>query len=342
MDSLTQGLLGAAAAQALMGRRVKKAWLVGAVGGLLPDVDVFVRSASDPLLAIEVHRQFTHALVFIPLGGLLASLPWILQKRYRSEWKPILLAAIAAYGTHGLLDACTTYGTQLFWPFSSYRVAWDLISIVDPIFTLALLIGVIGSARGDRRRPAAIALGFCAAYLLICFIQEERASDVRNIIAEARGHDLVRADAFPTIGNNLVWRSLYQSGDSLFADRIRITWMGRAKWTAGSSFAALSDPPRSAHADARIRRDFERFSWFSAGWVARDPADSTVYADARYSLRTDEFDPIWGVRFHPGERVPTEWVNRSRDRSISWSDLWLEVTGKDSSYMPVPVSGSER
>lgn len=342
MDSLTQGLLGAAAAQALMGRRVERAWLVGAVGGLLPDADILIRSASDPLLAIEYHRQFTHALVFIPVGGLIAALPWIVRKRHRRNRKEIVAAAIVAYATHGLLDACTTYGTQLFWPFSSYRVAWNLISIVDPIFTIALIIGLVWSTSGNRRQPAAIALAFCLLYLFAGGIQRERAVAARDRIAATRGQTPVRADAFPTIGNNLVWRSLYQSGDSLYADRIRVPWLGSPEWTEGLSVAALSDPPPSATNNPRIRRDFQRFSWFSAGWLARDPTDSTVIGDARYSMRTEAFEPIWGVRFHPNEPTPTEWVDRTRDRSISLADLWAEITGTDPAYTPVSSDGRKR
>ena len=160
MDPLTQGLLGAAAAQALVGKQLGgRAWLIGAVGGVLPDADVFIGSAEDPLLAVEVHRQFTHALAFIPVGGAVAGTPWLLRKKYRYQWKPVLGAAVAGYATHGLLDACTTYGTQLLWPFSSLRVAWNCISIVDPVFTLVLLAGVAGAAWARRRAPAAVALG---------------------------------------------------------------------------------------------------------------------------------------------------------------------------------------
>ena len=65
--------------------------------GILPDADVFITSASDPLLAIEYHRGFTHALAFIPLGGAIAALPWLAAKKNRRQWKPVMGAALAAY-----------------------------------------------------------------------------------------------------------------------------------------------------------------------------------------------------------------------------------------------------
>lgn len=339
MDPLTQGLLGAAASQALLGKQLGgKAWLIGAVGGLLPDADVFIRSKADPLLEVEYHRGFTHALSFIPIGGAVASLPWLLRKKYRSQRKPVLGAALAGYATHGLLDACTTYGTQLYWPFSSARAAWNCISIVDPIFTFVLLVGVVWAAVARSRRPAAAALVLCLLYLGLGVVQRERALAAQEVVAEARGHVPVRQAVFPTIGNLLVWRSLYEASDSLHADRIRVPIGDRPKWTPGSRVPALAAGDLSAdlRADDRIVRDFERFRWFSGGWVALAPADERVIGDARYSLRTESFDPIWGVRFDPTERPPTEWVDRTNAREMRLSELWNEIRGEDPGYRPLP------
>lgn len=339
MDPLTQSLLGAAASQALFGRRLgKKAWLIGAVGGLLPDADVFIRSEADPLLEVEVHRGFTHALTFIPVGGAVASLPWLLRKRYRSRWKPVLGAAVTGYATHGLLDACTTYGTQLLWPFSSVRAAWNCISIIDPVFSLILLIGVVWGATTRRRFPAAAALGLCLLYLGLGVVQRERALDAQDRIAASRGHMPVRQAAFPTIGNLIVWRSLYEARGRLYADRIRVPIVGAPAWTKGSTVARVTveDLSPELRSDERIVRDFERFRWFSGGWVARAPGDRRVIGDARYSLQTDSFDPIWGVRFDPGSNRPTEWVNRTDAREMRLSELWNEIRGDDPGYRPLP------
>ncbi|GAB1411814.1 hypothetical protein MASR1M97_05500 [Candidatus Desulfobacillus denitrificans] len=119
MDPLTHGLLGAVAAKAVLGRRLGHAgWMIGAAAGMLPDVDFFIHSDADPLLNIEHHRQFTHAFAAIPLGGALAALPWLTFRKYREQWRGVLAASLIGYATHGVLDACTTYGTHLLWPFS--------------------------------------------------------------------------------------------------------------------------------------------------------------------------------------------------------------------------------
>lgn len=330
MDLITQGVIGAAAAQALVGPRLRpSAWMIGAIGGLLPDADVFIRSAADPLLAIEYHRQFTHSFVFVPAAGFIAALPWLATRRGRDEWRGVLAAGTAGAATHGLLDACTTYGTQLFWPFTTMRIAWDWIAIVDPIFTITLLVGAIIAVRRRTRRPAAIAFALALAYIGLGALQQSRALDVQAEVARTRGHEIVRGDAFPTIANNIVWRSLYQAGDSLHADRIRVPWIGSPTWAPGASVRRILETDLSIEerATPRIVDDFRRFAWFSSDWIARAPGDTAVIGDVRYSLRTNAFDPIWGIRFHPGRAIPTEWVDRTRDRKLSVGELWREVMG---------------
>ncbi len=339
MDPVTQGLIGAAAAQVAFGRRLgPRAMLIGAVAGVLPDADIFIRSASDPLLAVEYHRQFTHALSFIPVGGVIAALPWLARRANRAMWKPIAGAGIVGYATHGLLDSCTTYGTQLFWPFSNFRVAFHAISIIDPIFTATLLAGCIIAAVRKSYRPAAIALAVCVAYLAAGAVQRERASSVQQRVAASRGQTIARGEVFPTIGNNLVWRSLYRSGDTLYADRIRVPWFGEPKFTPGTSVSAVDESGLTPEqlASRRVVNDFRRFAWFSDGWLARDSKDASVIGDVRYSLRTDAFEAIWGIRFHPERAVPTEWIDMSRNRDIRPADLWSEINGTDPDYRSIP------
>jgi inner membrane protein len=341
MDPLTQGLLGAAAAHAVFGRRLgTRAMLVGAVAGVIPDADVFIRSASDPLLAIEVHRQFTHSFAFIPVGGIVAALPWLARRANRDAWKPILGASIAGYATHGLLDACTTYGTQLFWPFSRLRVAFHAISIIDPVFTIALVVGLVLAALRKSPRPAAVALAVCLAYLATGAVQKGRALDVQERVAVSRQHEITRGAVFPTVGNQLVWRSLYQSGGTLHADRLRVPPLGEPTFVPGMSVPLTEESSLSPDEseNERVVRDFRRFRWFSDGWLARDAGDPSVIGDVRYSMRTDAFEAIWGVRFHPDRAIPTEWVDLSRQRRIRTGDLWGEITGRNARYREIPAA----
>src|SRR6056300_1337691 len=142
MDPVTQGALGAAVAVSkARPQQITGAILLGALAGMAPDLYVAIRSSSDPLLFLEYHRQFTHSLLFIPFGALLCALVLHpLSARwsglaFRQAWMFCLLG----YATHGLLDACTTYGTLLLWPFSDARIGWNSSSVVGRLFTLPLL-----------------------------------------------------------------------------------------------------------------------------------------------------------------------------------------------------------
>ncbi|NAW94554.1 metal-dependent hydrolase, partial [Vibrio sp. V42_P2S4T144] len=124
MDPLTQGLLGAALPLAVSNKRnLAVVGVLGVVSGMAPDLDVLIRSSTDPLLYLEYHRQFTHSLLFIPFGSFICALllyPLFAKKRglsFRQSWFYCALG----YSTHALLDACTSYGTQLLWPISNTR-----------------------------------------------------------------------------------------------------------------------------------------------------------------------------------------------------------------------------
>jgi inner membrane protein len=340
VDPLTHALLGASVSRVALARPLgRAAWLPGAVGALLPDADALIRSASDPLMYAEFHRHFTHSLAFVPLGGLIAALPWLLRGQPPGRRLAYYGAATAGYATHGFLDAATTYGTLLFWPFSGARVGFSWISIVDPLFTVVLLIGVALALWRRSAAPVAAALVLCALYLGSGSMQRERALAAQERIAAERGHLLVRSEAFPTFGNQIIWRSLYEAADSLHFDRVRVPWLGRGGWVPGTAEPMLrhGDLPEEVRSHPRLRRDLRRFSWFASDWLALDPADPTVIGDARYSSTAAAFSPVWGIRLDgsvPGGS--TEWIDRSRSRDLEAPSLFAEVLGRSPALQPLP------
>jgi inner membrane protein len=339
MDPVTHALAGAAAARVALARPLGRfAWIPGAAGALLPDADALIRSAADPLLYAEFHRHFTHSLAFTPIGGTIAALPWLLRAKYRRHRTLYAAAASIGYGTHGVLDALTTWGTRLLWPFSDARVAWNWIPIVDPIFTLILLTGVAVALWQRASRPAAIALAFAAAYVAAGALQNARARDVQARMAAARGHVVERAAVLPGFGNIVVWRSIYEAGGTLHMDRLRVPWWGTPTFSPGYVATPLRerDLPASVSAHLRLRRDFHRFVTFAGGWVARAADDPGLVGDARYSSADDRFEPVWGIRFQPEGVVPIEWVDRSAQRRIDLHRLWAEVVGRDPRHRPIP------
>jgi len=345
MDTLSHALLGAALGQVAFGRKLGwRATAISVVAAELPDVDFFIHSAADPLLNIELHRHFTHSFAFSPVIAFAAVLPWFFRDAFREQRLALFLCGLLACWSHILLDACTSYGTQFLVPFSQQRFGWDFISIIDPVFTLGLLAGLVVNAIIVHRSlpPSApayrwvwAALGFCAAYLALGAVQKSRAHAAQAELARARGHRIERTEAMPTLGNHLVWRSLYLNDGRIHSDRLRVPWFGAVTVREGNSLPLVTQRDLSPAEAARngLQRSFERFAHFSDGWIARAPGDATVIGDMRYSLSAKAFDPIWGIRFTaPGAPTEVEWVNRSRDRRISFAELWAEIIGANPEY----------
>jgi inner membrane protein len=342
VDPLTHILLGASLGYATFGSRLgRTAALAGGLAAFAPDADVFIRSAADPLIAIEHHRGFTHSLPFAPVGAAIVAALWCFRPAWRTRaWRPLWLCCLLGYVSHALLDAATTYGTQLLWPFSSRRTGWDVIAIIDPLFTVVLLLGLAWGLIAQRRRVCVTALALGGCYIAFGSIQHTRAIAAQQTLASARGHRIERFEVMPTLANNIVWRALYSDGRRIFSDRIRVGWFSSATVREGWSVPLLRVNELSAAESARNRhRSFERFAWFSDHWVARSPADATLLADMRYSLSAEAFDPIWGIRFNPPDAAnEVAWINRARDRQIKPGDLWREITGADPRFKPLPLA----
>ncbi|MCP4388431.1 MAG: metal-dependent hydrolase [Gammaproteobacteria bacterium] len=298
MDLLTQGLLGAALAQA--GAKKNEARLAAAAGfvaAIMADADVLISSAQDPLLNIEYHRHFSHSLIFIPLGGLLtALLLWPFLRR-RLSFGRLLLFTLLGYATAGLLDACTSYGTHLLWPFDDVRIAWSIIAIVDPVFSLVLLVALGFGLRRCKPTAARIGLVFAGAYLLIGVWQHHRAYEAAIELAGQRGHEVERVLVKPTMANLLLWRSVYQSAGLFHIDAIRIGLFSDNRIYPGTQarrFVPERDKPGLV-AGSPLSHDIRRFFILSNDFVAEDPARDNVLIDVRYSMLPTRLAPLWGI-----------------------------------------------
>ncbi|MGA8891940.1 MAG: metal-dependent hydrolase [Anaeromyxobacteraceae bacterium] len=343
MDTVTQFVIGAAAGQLVGGRALgRKAALVGGLAGWLPDADVLIRSAADPLLAIEQHRGFTHALLFTPVGAAVVAAPFLLHRAGRAKAGAVYAAALAGWATHAPLDACTSYGTQLLWPLSDLRVAWNVVSIVDPMITLPLILGVVLAAWLRRAWPAAAALAVALAWIGVGAIQHARAADAQQALADARGHQVVRALVDPSLGNMVVWRSLYQTPDGrLHADAIRLPLAGgpvTVRQGASTPVVGAEEieslPAASPEAMARAARVW---FWFTDGWVGRLPGAGVVLADHRYAADPAGLEPLWAMTLRPQDAAAP--VSRSSPRlgGRGMIDLWREVVGQDRRHVPLPA-----
>jgi len=332
MDPLTQGALGAALPQATRNKtHVGIAGALGFLAGMAADLDILIRSETDPLLFLDYHRQFTHALIFIPVGGMLCALAlhWIVGRRWQLTYPRAFLFCSLGYAMHALLDSATSYGTMLFWPFSDERYSWSIVSIVDPLFTLPIVVLVV--LAGLRRKPALarIALAWAAIYLVTGVLQHQSALAMGREIAASRGHTPIRLEVKPSFANILVWKTIYETQDRFYVDAVRAGPLPRV-------FAGVSLPKLEYDRDlpwldpaSQQAQDIERFRWFSDGFVAKDPRHPKRIIDVRYSFVPNDVNALWSIELVP-EAPPTSHVRYRTHRDQAGENLgmlWRMVSG---------------
>ena len=179
MDSLTQLTFGAACGEAVLGKKIgRKALVWGAVLGTLPDLDVFI-PLGGPVNDFVYHRGFSHSLILLAL--LSPMIAWLIAnvhpdtKRYYRRW---VLLSFLVLEASVLLDLLTIYGTQIFWPFDTTPMAVPILFIIDPLFTIPILSGVLAalvlkrtSTLGQRLNMVGLVLSL--AYLVWAFSAAE-------------------------------------------------------------------------------------------------------------------------------------------------------------------------
>jgi inner membrane protein len=338
MDPVTQGVLGVTAAQLTATRQQKiAAAVLGFFSGMAADLDVLIRSSNDPILFLEYHRHFTHALIFIPFGALACALVfrWVFRAwfaRQRLRFSRIYLFCFAGYASHAVLDACTTYGTQLFWPFSSTRVAWNNVSVVDPLFTLPLIIIITAAVWRKSSKLAVLASAFAVAYLGLGLLQNNRALQVAEQLALSRGHQPINLGVKPSFANLLVWKSVYEHAGSYYVDAVRV--FGTVKIYPGGATPKLE---LRSHFDwldpnSQQAKDIERFRWFSNDHLGIDPNNAQRIIDIRYSMVPNRFDGMWGISLDKkaNQSAHVSWNSvrpQGAEMSQSVSELWQMIRG---------------
>ena len=329
MDPVSQGALGAAFAQTNQQKEklVAAAW-IGCAAGMAPDLDVLIQSSTDPLLFLEFHRHFTHALIFIPVGAAIVAFALYRLVKHRLSPTEAYLAALLGYATHGLLDACTTYGTQLLWPFSDARIAWNNVSVVDPALTIPLLACVILTARTKRRAFAVTGISWVIAYLLLGVFQMERAEAVGAKLAEQRGHTPNRLTTKASFANLIVWKSIYEFEGQYYVDGVRVA--GSSEHCSGTNIPKLDITRDLPFLDENSQQaeDVERFRWFSDDYLA--PWGQHSVTDIRYSLLPHQVDPMWGITLSPSASPNdhVEWWSNREARAAALDQFQALLMGE--------------
>lgn len=289
MDSLTQIALGATLAAAIAPREQRRrAVLYGAALGTLPDLDVLV-DFGDPIADFTRHRSFSHSLFVL---SALAPLLWWLAQRLdtalREAPRRWLLLFWLALVTHPLLDAMTIYGTQLLWPFDPTPWGVGSVFIIDPLYSLPLLVAMALAWRSplaaSTQRALPLALALSTAYLGWSVLAQRHVQAHARAALGAGEHQLL---ALPSAFNTLLWRVLVREPGgyreaylSLLVDESPGPWRRFA--SADEWVPALAGQP-----------GFERLRWFTRGfWSLQRQDEALLLTDLRMGS-----EPAYVFRF---------------------------------------------
>ena len=330
MDIVTQIALGAAVGEATLGRKVGwRAPLWGGLCGLLPDLDVLWPFA-DPVSAFTWHRGYTHALAVLVLATPVVAWAAVrfhpATRPFRRSW---LLLAFLALVTHPLLDCFTVYGTQIFLPFSVLPVGWSTIFIIDPAFSVPVILGVLAAlvlsrerGLGHRLNHAGLAIG--VAWLALTLVIK---AHVDRVAGDSLPAGVTRYLTTPSPFNAVLWRVVAMTGEgrylegyySLLDSEPRVSFASRP---AGHE---RLEPLRNAAAVARL-------IWFSRGFFSGRELGSGEIVISGLRMGFDErlvFSFVVGRR--EGEAIEPAPVRRRPGPDFppgTWAALGERILGR--------------
>lgn len=335
MDSLSQIVLGSSISALItpVAHR-RQALLAGAILGTIPDLDVIPLSlfSLDPVAKMTWHRGPSHSLFLLPLLGWLI---WLACKRW---WRPVreaprswFYAIQLALITHPLLDAFTIYGTQLWWPVPSRPVMIGSMFIIDPLYTLPLLIAcglaLFWPARPMAQRSLRVALVVSTACLAWSVAAQTWVDRIAHTQLAKIGLENAPRSVSPAGPTTLLWRVIVMTPEgflegqhSLFVDKKPVQFAAFP-----SNVAALS---QVAHHPA-----VQRIAWFNHGFMkAESRGGQLVLTDLRMGMEPDYFFRFVVARqgadggWQPTPVQQLEWAStNAKDRlGQFWHRLWHE------------------
>jgi len=297
MDSITQAVLGAAIGEATLGKRIgNKGAVLGAIVATIPDLDVVLYLFYDKFEMLSIHRGFSHSIIFSIIGAFLIAyvlqrIKWTKLVSYQRLW---IFAWLALF-THMLLDTFTAYGTQLFLPFSDWRVGFDSINVVDPVYTVPLLIGLICSLFIFKNKPSRAVYNHIGIVISTLYLLGTMG--VKNHVEEHFKRELVK--------QNISYHSLLTMPVGI----ANINWYGVAKTNKGlymHNYSILNENqipfeyfPSNDHLLEGVNPALvDRMKWFAKGFYTDVKDDDQLRF---YNLQVD----MRGIIETNGVKAPT-------------------------------------
>jgi len=323
MDSLTQLTFGASVGEAVLGRKVgRKAMLWGGVLGTLPDLDVFL-PLDGPVEQFVDHRGFSHSLFVLAVASPL--LAWSIARIHsptREHLKGWWLLTFLVLEGSVLLDFLTVYGTQVLWPFDTTPRAWPVLFIVDPLFTVPVLVGCLAALILNGKKPLGHRLngiGLALALLYVVWAFAARELVVHRVEQNlARQHvESTRLIAIPAPFNTLLWRFVGLDRESYFETYYSVF--------DGDAPLVVTRYPRNSELLLGLESHppVAKLRAFTRGWYAvDDESGNIVVTDLRMGS-----EPNYVFRFkvaEAGTPYPVPVEDEQLPAEIDWSQLrWI-------------------
>ena len=323
MDSLTQLALGAAVGEAVLGKEEgNKAMLWGAIAGTIPDLDILIYPFVDEVQQLAIHRGLSHSILFALLASPLLGV--LLSKMYKnsSHWKKWALLLFWSFFTHALLDSFTNYGTQIFYPFSSYPVSFDTIFIIDPLYTLPLIIGVIAALIAGRKRSLKrtrankLGLIISSLYLFFTLCNKIYITNVFEDALQLKGISYEQFYSNPSPFNNVMWYGVADDGENV--------WIGAYSWFDKDREVAFNQVPKNEEllAPYQGQRPVDRLYWFSKGYFVVEEENGNLFLNDVRFPRSDFFldedgDYVFSFKLIPNPEDATQMINFTQEPSNS-------------------------
>lgn len=330
MDSLTQIVLGAAVGEAVLGKKIgNKAMVLGAIAGTIPDLDIISGYFTDTVSALEIHRGFTHSIVFaVGVGFLFAWLLALWDKRatLKQWWWFWFLCFV----THPLLDAHTTWGTQLFWPLD-LRLAYKNIFVIDPLYTLPFLVFLILAMlqkRGSikRRRFNNLGLIVSSSYMVLTIILKGVAYQKFSKALEDQQIEYLGLQTKPSPFNTIMWVANVETEDSFL--------IGNYSFFDTQPIAFHSHPKNhDALGELKNEDKIQRLINVTENWyTVTERNGQLLFNDLRFGLmsvdpNTDKYAFSYILEKENGELQITEEPKDRSDAKKLLSDLWNRLWG---------------
>ncbi|HLW14867.1 MAG TPA: metal-dependent hydrolase [Flavobacteriaceae bacterium] len=331
MDSFTQIVLGAAVGEAALGKKVgNKALLYGAIAGTIPDLDILSGFFVDTVTALEIHRGFTHSILFAVFGGMFFG--WLVSLwEKRASWKQWSWLFFLGFITHSWLDAHTSWGTQIFWPFG-YQVSFRNIFVIDPLYTIPFAIFLllawispVGSSK--RARYNWWGIGISSAYMLVTIVLKFVTYDKFVQALDEQGVVYSTIQTKPSPMNTILWTANVQTedafliGDYSFFDTEPIQFYSHPK-----NHELLSG--------LRDNKDVQRLITVTEDKYTVVKKEDGIYLnDLRFGMISvkqngDKYAFSYKLEEVGDEIIITEEVKDREDAKRMLSDLWSRLLGR--------------